>query len=57
VADLKARWGAEGKQVVGAIGLIYEDENVREEDVGKTGDGGEGIAIGLEGLEMTGILR
>jgi hypothetical protein len=57
VADLKARWGAGGKQVVGALGLMYEDENVCEQDVGKTGDGGEGIAIGLERLGMTGIVR
>lgn len=56
MTDLKARW-AGGKQVVGALGLMYEDENVCEEDVGKTGDGGEGIAIGLEGLSMMGIVR
>jgi len=58
VADLKARWGAEGIQViVGALGFMYEDENVCEQDVGKTGDGGEGIAIGLEGLDMMSIVR
>ena len=57
VTDLKGRWGAKGKQVVSALGLMYEDENVCEEDVGKTEDGGEGVAIGLEGLEMTRILR
>jgi hypothetical protein len=57
VANLKARWGTEGKQVVGALGLMYEDENVSEQDVGKTGDGDEGIAIGLEGLDMMGIVR
>ena len=60
VADLKARQGwrkeGKGKQIVGAIGLMYEDENVSEQDVGETGDGREGIAIGLEGLEMTGIV-
>lgn len=57
MADSKARLGTAGKQVVGALGLMYEDEDVSEQDVGKTGDGDEGIAIGLEGLDMTGIQR
>ena len=56
MADLKAML-CEGREEVGGLGLMYEDENVCEQDVRKTGDGGEGIAIGLEGLEMTGIVR
>jgi hypothetical protein len=56
VAYLKARWGAVNIHVVGALGLMYEDENVCEEDVGKTRDGGEGVAIGLEGASMTGVV-
>ena len=41
---------AGGKQVVGTLGLMYEDENICEQYVGKTGDGDEGIAIELERL-------
>ena len=41
MGDVKARWGTEGGQVVGALGLMYEDEDVSEEDMGKTRDGAE----------------
>ena len=41
MAYLKARRVVERKQVVGALGLMYKDENVCEEDVGKTRDGSE----------------
>lgn len=54
VTDLKARWETDSEGVVGEFGLMYEYENVCKQDVGETGDGGEGITIGLELVGMPG---
>jgi hypothetical protein len=53
VADLKTSGGMAGKLDVGAFGMMDKDEDVCEQDVWKTRDRGEGITIGLEGLNMT----
>jgi len=46
VADLKARWRTEGKlDRVDPHGAMYEDEDIGEQDVWKSRDGGKGIAI------------
>jgi len=55
VAYMKARWRTEGKLDVDALGAVYEDEDVGEQDVWKSRDGGKGITKGLQGLDTMGV--
>jgi hypothetical protein len=65
VADLKARRRSQGRLDVDALGAVYEDKDVGEQDVWKSRDGCEGIRFkgvdkmrDLEGAQlMVGIVE
>jgi hypothetical protein len=54
VAYMKARRRTEGG-LIDALGAVYEDEDVGEQDVWKSRDGDKGITKGLQGLDTMGV--
>jgi hypothetical protein len=56
VADLKARRRTRDRLGVDALGAVYEDEDVGEQDVWKSRDGDKGITIRCKELDTMRVL-